>query len=552
MRLGIFAKTFVRPTLGENLDAVVARGLDTIQFNFACAGLPSMPEKIGPSLAVHIGREAAKRKLTVAAVSGTFNMIDPDPAKRQAGLRRLEEIASSCANIGTSLITLCTGSRDPEDMWRHHPQNASSEAWWDLLLVMAEALQIAERYKILLGIEPETANVISSAAKARQLLDEMKSPWLKIVMDGSNLFHPGDAARKEEVLNQAFDLLGGDIALAHAKDFRDTGKMEYVAPGKGMLPWSHYLRLLRTSGYCGALVMHSLAETEVEGSTAFLRKTMAEVERPAQTPVSFDFRHDGIDFHYQSSGRGVPFFFQHGLGADVSQPFSIFRPPAGFRLLAFDCRMHGGTHPFGPDECISIATFSDDLLAFMDRLKIEKAILGGISMGAAVALNFTLRHPERVRALVQVRPAWLDAPRKENVEVYSTMAQLIRQYGPLKGLEVFKKSPFFMSAMLHSPNAAKSLIGQFLRPQAGQTAALLERIPLDAPNRDRKEWRSIKVPVLVLANRQDPVHPFEYGTIMAHEIPGAVFRELTPKSVNVEQHNVEVQRFIEDFLLQHF
>jgi len=70
MRLGIFAKTFVRPTLAETLDAVVAHGLDCIQFNFACAGLPSMPDKIAPELAAQIGDEIKQRKLNVAAVSG--------------------------------------------------------------------------------------------------------------------------------------------------------------------------------------------------------------------------------------------------------------------------------------------------------------------------------------------------------------------------------------------------------------------------------------------------------------------------------------------------
>src|SRR5580658_5139078 len=123
MRLGIFAKTFVRPTLAETLDAVTGRGLDCIQFNFACAGLPSLPDKIDPDLAAQIGREVRQRKMSIAAVSGTFNIIDPVLSRRQAGLRRLEELAASCAALGTSLITLCTGTRDPQHMWRHHPQN---------------------------------------------------------------------------------------------------------------------------------------------------------------------------------------------------------------------------------------------------------------------------------------------------------------------------------------------------------------------------------------------------------------------------------------------
>jgi sugar phosphate isomerase/epimerase/pimeloyl-ACP methyl ester carboxylesterase len=552
MRLGIFAKTFVRPTLAETLDAVVARGLDCIQFNFACAGLPSMPDKIAPELAAQIGREIKQRKLTVAAVSGTFNMIDPDVARRREGLRRLEVIAASCAALGTSLITLCTGTRDLENMWRHHPQNESEEAWRDLLASIAAALKIADKHNLFIGIEPETANVISSADKARRLLDEMQSPRLKIVMDASNLYHPGDKTKKEDILTEAFDLLGKDLILAHAKDFRDSGGMEYVAPGKGTLPWPHYLRLLRISGFGGPLIMHSLAESEVDESAAFLRKTMKECERPARIPIADDFFHDGIHFNYQEAGRGVPFFFQHGLCADVSQPFGLFHPPVGFRLLAFDCRAHGQTHPVGPDEKISIASFADDLLALMDYLKIERAVVGGISLGAAVALNFTLRHPRRVSALILQRPAWLDGPRRENVDVYATMARMIRQHGAQKGLEVFKLSALYQNVLKQSPNAAKSLVGQFLHPRAEETVALLERIPLDAPNHDRAEWRAINVPTLVLANHQDPIHPFEYGATLAREIPGASFKELTPKSVNVEQHNAEAQRFIEDFLLERF
>jgi hypothetical protein len=54
----------------------------------------------------------------VAAVSGTFNMIDPVRERRDAGMRRLDQLAGACALLGTGIITLCTGTRDPDDMWR--------------------------------------------------------------------------------------------------------------------------------------------------------------------------------------------------------------------------------------------------------------------------------------------------------------------------------------------------------------------------------------------------------------------------------------------------
>src|SRR5690349_20357042 len=129
MQLGIFAKTFVRPTLGETLDAVGSHGLDCIQFNFSCVGLPTLPEQIDAELTDKIQRELSTRRLTMAAVSGTFNLIHPDLQKRRDGLARLKVLIAASRQLSTSIITLCTGTRDAEDMWRRHPDNDSREAW---------------------------------------------------------------------------------------------------------------------------------------------------------------------------------------------------------------------------------------------------------------------------------------------------------------------------------------------------------------------------------------------------------------------------------------
>ena len=80
MELGIFAKTFIRPSLTETLDAVGDSGLGTMQFNVALAGGPSMPDEIPPKLASRIRSEASSRGLRMAAVSGTYNMAHPATA----------------------------------------------------------------------------------------------------------------------------------------------------------------------------------------------------------------------------------------------------------------------------------------------------------------------------------------------------------------------------------------------------------------------------------------------------------------------------------------
>ena len=201
------------------------------------------------------------------------------------------------------------------------------------------------------------------------------------------------------------------------------------------------------------------------------------------------FTHDGLNFNYRETGTGTPFFFQHGLGGDVDQPFGLFQPPAGFRLLAFDCRGHGETQPLGDPQRYALATFSDDLRALMDHLQIERAVVGGISMGAAVALNFALRFPERVLGLVLSRPAWLDAPNPWNVERFSLITRLVREHGARRGQELFKDTEVYREALREWPDVAVSLAAQFEHPRIEESAFKLERIINDRPNADRREWQ---------------------------------------------------------------
>ncbi len=271
-RLGIFARTFPRPSLEETLDAVKDHGVHRVQFNMSCAGGPSMPEEISPQLAERIREAMERRDLSMSAVSGTFNMIHPDPEERRSGLRRLGTLAGACGYMGTPMITLCTGTRDPEDMWRHHPANNGPEAWRDLLGTMERALEIAEGHEVTLAFEPEVNNVVDSAEKGRRLLDEMRSSRLKVVLDAANLFRVGELSCQGEILEEVFALLGEEIVIAHAKDVLDTG--EPVAAGRGELDYDLYLEGLREVGFEGPLILHGIDESEVEESVAFLNSRL--------------------------------------------------------------------------------------------------------------------------------------------------------------------------------------------------------------------------------------------------------------------------------------
>lgn len=272
MRLGIFAKTFARDSVGATFDAVRAHGLRVAHFNMSCAGLPSLPDHIPSARAESIGDAATERNLALAGVSGTFNMIHPDVSVRETGLRRLDVLANACDAMGTDIITLCTGTRDPDDKWRRHPDNDSPAAWRDLCTSMERALDIAETHDVTLAFEPEHANVVDSAQKGVRLIEEMASSHLKVVFDPANLFETAAPDERRRLVEEGLNLLGEHIVMAHAKDRRTDGT--FCPAGHGVLDYNHYLRHLRATEIDVPLVLHGLDESAVPDCLSFLRERL--------------------------------------------------------------------------------------------------------------------------------------------------------------------------------------------------------------------------------------------------------------------------------------
>lgn len=281
MQLGIFAKTFARPTLEANLDAVRNAGFSCVQYNLTCAGLPTLPDQLETAICTRIRGAFVERKLALSAISGTFNIIDPNLERRRQNVTRLRTLAERCHLLETSIITLCSGTRDPENMWRHHPDNGLPSSWVEVVTAMREIARIGEQTNVTMAFEPEVSNVIDSARKARRLLDEVGSPNLKVVLDGANLFHAGELPRMREILAEACDLLGTDTVLAHAKDLNRDGDAGDVPAGSGLLDYDYYLSLLVKTGVCGPLITHGLKEDQVPACAAFLRQKLAATTRPS-------------------------------------------------------------------------------------------------------------------------------------------------------------------------------------------------------------------------------------------------------------------------------
>ena len=268
MRLGIFAKTFAGDDPVRVLRQVRAAGFACAQFNMACAGLPSLPDSVPDASARRVAEAGAGTGVEIAAVSATYNMIHPDPAARERGRRALSAIAAAMPLMGSRVVTLCTGTRDPTDPWRGHLDNAGPAAWADLLAEFTRIVPIAEEHDLLLAAEPEPANVVADAETGRRLLDPLRSSRVKIVLDAANLIDGRPAAEHRAVIERAVDLLGDDTVLAHAKDRDASGRV--VPPGRGAVDFPHFLRRLRGAGFDGPVVTHGLTADDAPAAAAYL------------------------------------------------------------------------------------------------------------------------------------------------------------------------------------------------------------------------------------------------------------------------------------------
>lgn len=295
-QLGVFAKHISRETPEELFDALAGFGFDCAQFNAACLGIPTLPDQIDAALWSRAARAAQRAGVRVVALSATFNLLDENKFRLTDNFRRLKVLAQGATIFGADLLTLCSGTRNQQDMWTYHPQNQSPAAWQEMVEGMRRALEIASEHDLNLGIEPEVANVVSSANDGMRLIKELESNRIRIVFDPANLYRPpADPRRDGHEITHALTLLGDRIAIAHCKDIAAPPKKgvghqhgeelyTHVAAGTGILDYRHYISELRRLAPTDVpLILHGLSEEQIPRSVAFIRRWLSEVKPPASS-----------------------------------------------------------------------------------------------------------------------------------------------------------------------------------------------------------------------------------------------------------------------------
>jgi pimeloyl-ACP methyl ester carboxylesterase len=223
----------------------------------------------------------------------------------------------------------------------------------------------------------------------------------------------------------------------------------------------------------------------------------------------------------ETLGEGLPVVLLHGLSATRRNVVQGSRAlvKRGYRLISYDARGHGASQP-GPS--YEYADLVADLDAVLDELALENVALVGSSMGAATAMAFTLEHPERVPALVQITPAYTGYARTGDVDGENWEKLAVALEG---GIEEFLKVAQPGNLPERWREVAREATRQRMERHAdlASVAQALREVPHSIAWKGLDGLSNLDVPVLVIGSQDDSdwLHPLGVAEEYCRKLPNA-------------------------------
>jgi pimeloyl-ACP methyl ester carboxylesterase len=247
-------------------------------------------------------------------------------------------------------------------------------------------------------------------------------------------------------------------------------------------------------------------------------------ERPENTGVLRSFRHDGqrLDFtEFGISDDLVVLLHGQLMPRRMQEPLAGSLAAAGYRVVTLDLLGHGTSERPSESWRYSMTAWGEQVVALLDHLGVDRAVVGGTSLGANVSLEVAVAAPERLRGLL------LEMPVLDNALVAGLIA-----FAPL--LLTARFLPRAISATSAAAGLGlrlcptgnplgfwASIVLETLRQQPAPMAAAVEGVFFGRVAPPRSLRQRIAVPALVIGHRRDPIHPFADAGMLVEEMPNA-------------------------------
>jgi L-ribulose-5-phosphate 3-epimerase len=266
VRLGIRTIVYKARPMREAARAMKALGFQGVHLSlvFADAQLNlASPDWSYASLARDVFGEAG---LPIFGLDGYVRLSHPDPQVRAGNLQALTRMLENARRFGSNIVATEGSSSRRVVPGRPKPENPAAD-FKLFIATLRRLVKTAEDAGSILALEPFAATVDD----VHDILEEVRSPNLKILWDAVHFLDPDNAADVPGALQRMYAEFGSQVVLAHANDFRiNAGKYEACVIGEGLLDYATYLSLLDRGGREILLAAEHTKEPDVERVKRYL------------------------------------------------------------------------------------------------------------------------------------------------------------------------------------------------------------------------------------------------------------------------------------------
>lgn len=252
------------------------------------------------------------------------------------------------------------------------------------------------------------------------------------------------------------------------------------------------------------------------------------------------------------SASAPPLVLAHGLTATRRYVVHGSRvlERSGHRVVSYDARGHGDSDPAPDPGAYEYSDLVADLEAVLDERELDRVVLVGASMGAATTLAYSLAHPERVAALVQITPAHLGLPQTDPQELarWDALAEGLERGGVDGFVRAYGDPPVEPRFRGLIVEAIRQRISRHRHP--GAVAAALRVVPRSTAFDGVVALEQLAVPALIVGSHDelDPQHPYEVAQTYAERIEGAELISERPGASPLAWRGAQLSRAIMSFL----
>jgi sugar phosphate isomerase/epimerase len=225
-----------------------------------------------PGLAMHLKKLFAKNEIDIAVLGCYLNLATPDEEELKRNTETYLANIRFASMLGCGVVGTETGA--PNTEYKPVPECRSEEALQTFITNLRPVVEYAEKMGVIVAIEPVLTHIVYSPKRARQVLDAINSPNLQIILDPVNLLGMENYENRDEVFDEAIELLGKDTAVLHIKDFVvEDGNIRSLAAGFGIMNYEKLLGFLKKD----KPYIHATLEDSVPENAVAARKHIQEI-----------------------------------------------------------------------------------------------------------------------------------------------------------------------------------------------------------------------------------------------------------------------------------